>query len=160
MAIRPPRLPRNPPLHSNIAGEPADNVPENPVLRGHQHLVYDILSGRQVQGYQINHQAHLSSNTKLAALAFIAAESRGDYMTRNRAALRDMMSRSHNDATIVQVARVMQHPSLGFFNSHYRGLQRGAQGQQLNVVADADREISRQFFDDYRTALQRHATEF
>lgn len=156
----------NPPKRKTAPSE--DGLPPHPVFdrkvkhqATKQHLVYDLDSGRPEQGNQINEQYHLSSNTKLAALAFIAKVGGPEYIQRNKNALKEMMSVSHNDATIVQVAKVMGHPDAERFRQIAgNGIQRRASGAQINLLANKLPEDTRKFFDLYRTALMEHAKDF
>lgn len=153
MVGRPPNLSsQQAPTHS-VFNEP---LPQNRIFGRHQHIVYDIQSGRPEQGYDVNGIGHLSSNTKIAALAFIAKLRGLEYIQQNQAALTRMMSQSHNDATIVEVSRAMNYPGANSFRANFRPMtMRGGTLDRSNdnVVANAMPEATRRFFDTYRAAL-------
>ncbi len=160
MVLRPPNLPR--PTRARIPPEaPTPSVfneplPQNQIFGRHQHIVYDIQSSRPEQGHNVNGIGHLSSNTKIAALAFIAKLRGLEYIQQNQTALTRMMSQSHNDATIVEVARAMDYPGANSFRANFRPMtMRGGvlDRRNDNVVANAMPEATRRFFDTYRAAL-------
>jgi hypothetical protein len=123
-----------------------------------------LQSGNVDAGENINRIGHLSSNTKIAALAFIAKLRGVDYIRANEAPLKKMMSLSHNDATIVEVARAMNYPDATKFRAGLRPLSVSSDGtidrKNDNVMAKSYPEETRRFFETYRAEIAKHATEF
>ncbi len=159
MVTRPPRRRQDQPNSDGTVITPPETLSPHPVLGRHQHIVYNLQTHRAEAGYLTDQQGHLSSNTKIAALAFIARLRGAEYIQQNRVALQRMMSLSHNDATIVQVARAMNHPDAARFQNAFRNLVVDRQGQirreNENLVANRYPDQTREFFDAYRAALMR-----
>lgn len=146
---------------------PTGRLPENRVLKGHQHLVYNIQSDKAEEGHDINGLGHASSNAKLAALAFIIRKrspqniQQGlDYIRQNHSRFKDMMSRSHNDAILLEVAKAMNHPQTPLFQSAMRPLMRTPEGHQMNYIPQAHPEATRAFFDAYQKEFMKYQDDF
>lgn len=153
-----------------------DQIAANPIFKKHQHVVMDIQSGKIEAGQDIDGQHHLSSQTKWAALAFIMKVKEKNWQAylkepqvidgktvSTREALRRMMSYSHNDATIVQVARAMNHPYAKEFAAAFRDLSYAdgkVDRKYDNLVANRYPHKVKQFFDDYDKALDQYRAEF
>lgn len=162
MVGRPPNLTRPAPPDTPNASVFNEPLPQNRIFGRHQHVIYDIQSRRPEQGYDVNSIGHLSSNTKIAALAFIAKLRGLEYIQQHQAALTRMMSQSHNDATIVEVARAMNYPGANSFRAAFRPMtMRGGvlDRSNDNVLANAMPEATRRFFDTYRAALAKEQAE-
>jgi hypothetical protein len=138
-----------------------EDLQPNPVLP-HQHIVYDLDSRRPIAGRDVNTIGHLSSNTKIAALALIAAVRGVDYINsrEHHQDIKTMMSLSHNDATLVEVAKALNMPVSKLFESSLTPLKVKANGAidrtHDNDVANKYPAETRKFFEAYRAELAKH----
>ncbi len=137
-------------------------LPQNRILGRHQHLVYDIHSSRPEQGHDVNTLGHLSSNTKIAALALIARARGVEYVQANMGRLTRMMSQSHNDATIVEVARALNYPGANTFAANFRPMT--MQGGVLNRgndnhLSNTMNPSVQRFYETYRAELAKYQKE-
>ena len=155
--MRPPRLERGKPLVDKTVIKVPEPAKREEVFGDRQHLIYDITSRKPDAGYQVNDLGHLSSNTKIAALAFIARLRGLEYIKANQASIKKMMSMSHNDATIVEVAKAMEYDKASMFQAAFKPLSADARGRinrgNEDLIANKYPKETRAFFDAYRTAL-------
>ncbi|MDX1921640.1 MAG: hypothetical protein SFW65_00735 [Alphaproteobacteria bacterium] len=145
-----------------LPGVHNEPLPQNRIFGRHQHLVYDIPSSRPEQGYDVNGIGHLSSNTKIAALALIARVRGVEYLQQNMGRLTRMMSQSHNDATIVEVSRALNYSGANVFAANFRPMT--MQGGVLNRGNDNHLSNTmngnvQRFYETYRAELAKYQTE-
>ncbi|MBY0429540.1 MAG: hypothetical protein K2Q32_10010 [Alphaproteobacteria bacterium] len=164
--------PKNPPKREAVLGD--DSLPRNPIFDRKtrskatlQHLVHDIESGRNEQGQNIDVAYHASSNAKLAALAYIIRKRSPDniqqgldYIKQNQSRFKDIMSQSHNDAMLIEVAKAMNYSKLPLFEDAMQPLKRNAQGHQINYIRKAHPDTVHDFFDAYHKDFMKYRADF